>query len=272
MGGVISERAGIANIALEGFLADAAHSSVCSGRAASPHFSVLLPESWRAGFWAGLHALFVQALRMDQIISGLALNLLAAGGSPFSRSSLLLGRVFRRKTLLLPQARFPRSRPSASPPADVPPLPDALGCRIASRWRKAHEARAEWASRRNRVVTWRSRSRAFSRRWAACIWGLPMWERSPAICRRAKGYIALAAVIFGRWKPIPTALGALLFGLLYAVQTQIQIGGKTLVFLGRNVEQSPAAGLPAHTRSRSSRWSVSRDGSVAPAGLGKAEE
>lgn len=37
-----------------------------------------------------------------------------------------------------------------------------------------------------------------------------------------KGYLALAAVIFGRWKPIPTILACLLFGFVDALQGRLQ--------------------------------------------------
>jgi len=37
-----------------------------------------------------------------------------------------------------------------------------------------------------------------------------------------KGYIALAALIFGKWKPMPVLLGCLLFGFLDAVAIRIQ--------------------------------------------------
>jgi simple sugar transport system permease protein len=47
-----------------------------------------------------------------------------------------------------------------------------------------------------------------------------------------KGYIALAAVIFGKWKPLGATLGALLFGFFYALQTQLQISGVKLTWLG----------------------------------------
>ncbi len=37
-----------------------------------------------------------------------------------------------------------------------------------------------------------------------------------------KGFIALAAVIFGRWHPVGTALACLLFGATEALQLRIQ--------------------------------------------------
>ena len=37
-----------------------------------------------------------------------------------------------------------------------------------------------------------------------------------------KGYIALAALIFGKWRPVPAMLACLLFGLLDAVAIRLQ--------------------------------------------------
>ena len=37
-----------------------------------------------------------------------------------------------------------------------------------------------------------------------------------------KGYIALAAMIFGKWNPIPTLLACFLFGFLEALATRLQ--------------------------------------------------
>ena len=37
-----------------------------------------------------------------------------------------------------------------------------------------------------------------------------------------KGYIALAALIFGKWRPLPTMGACLLFGLLDAIAIRLQ--------------------------------------------------
>ncbi|MDD1422669.1 ABC transporter permease, partial [Dolichospermum sp. ST_sed1] len=37
-----------------------------------------------------------------------------------------------------------------------------------------------------------------------------------------RGFIALSAVILGKWKPIPTAIACLVFGLLDALQIRLQ--------------------------------------------------
>jgi simple sugar transport system permease protein len=78
---------------------------------------------------------------------------------------------------------------------------------------------------------------------------------------QGRGFIALAAVIFGNWMPIPTMLATLLFGASQAVQIQAQVKGLpinddlilalpyvlTLVAIAGFVRRStPPAGLGRH--------------------------
>src|SRR5690606_19031735 len=52
-----------------------------------------------------------------------------------------------------------------------------------------------------------------------------------------KGFIALAVMIFGKWRPMGALLGALLFGFLSALQSQLQ-------FFGINVPNQLVSLLP----------------------------
>ena len=83
MGGLVSERSGVVNIALEGMMLVTAFITALVGVAFE---SVILGLT--AGFASGialglLHALLTQRYRMDHIISGMAINAIALGGTNF---------------------------------------------------------------------------------------------------------------------------------------------------------------------------------------------
>src|SRR5947208_1979436 len=79
LGGVLSERVGIVNIALEGMLLAGAFGAMAAAHATgSPWLGVLAAGACGLAL-ALLHALFVLRLRVDAIISGVGLNLLALG-------------------------------------------------------------------------------------------------------------------------------------------------------------------------------------------------
>src|SRR3712207_495480 len=83
LGGLFSERSGVVNIGLEGLMLIAAFAGV-----AGAHFSgsalVGLATALAAGLaFALIHALMCVTFEADQIISGTAINLLALGGTGF---------------------------------------------------------------------------------------------------------------------------------------------------------------------------------------------
>jgi simple sugar transport system permease protein len=83
LGGVLSERSGVVNIALEGILLASALAAVAATRATGSAAAGIL-AGVACGATVGLvHALLVVRGRIDAIISGLAINLIAAGGTRF---------------------------------------------------------------------------------------------------------------------------------------------------------------------------------------------
>ena len=83
LGGLFSERSGVVNIALEGILLTGAFASILA--------TYYTGDPWigvAAGIFAGMlvsliHAAVTVIFKADQIVSGVAINLLAAGATQF---------------------------------------------------------------------------------------------------------------------------------------------------------------------------------------------
>jgi simple sugar transport system permease protein len=59
-----------------------------------------------------------------------------------------------------------------------------------------------------------------------------------------RGFIALAALIFGKWRPVQTLLACLLFACTEAVSIQIQGVIKLPAFLAMVLRQTPGDDIP----------------------------
>src|SRR5260221_10901016 len=87
LGGVLSERAGVVNIALEGLILAGAFVGIWAGQS-SPVLRLL--AALGAGALLGLlHAFLTQKTRMNHVVSGLGITLLSAGATRY-----LFPRVF----------------------------------------------------------------------------------------------------------------------------------------------------------------------------------
>lgn len=83
MAGILSYKVGLINIALEGLMLIGAFAGVVIGAAAGSPLAGLVAACIAGALVAAAFALFVTDLRANLIVAGLALNILAAGGTAY---------------------------------------------------------------------------------------------------------------------------------------------------------------------------------------------
>src|SRR5947209_2392725 len=83
LGGLFSERSGVVNIAIEGMMLMGAFSAFVVGALTNSFFIGVLAALIAAALMALLHAVLSVTFRVDQIISGTVVNILALGITGF---------------------------------------------------------------------------------------------------------------------------------------------------------------------------------------------
>lgn len=224
LGGILSERAGVINIALEGkLLAGAFAAAAATLATGDPWLGVAAGAG--AGILLGLlHALFGVVLRGDQIVVGVALNLLAAGASMFFMN-LLYGS----------SANTPPFAGAGDGPGSPPlvlialllcPAVDALlrFTRFGLRLRAVGEHPEAAETLGIRPVRVRVAAVAMAGALAGVGGAYLALDAAQFVKNMSagRGFIALAAVIFGKWRPYGAAAACLLFGLAEALQIRLQ--------------------------------------------------
>jgi general nucleoside transport system permease protein len=223
LGGLFSERSGVINIALEGLmLAGAFTAATVTHYTGSPW--VGLAAAILAGSLVALvHGIACIQFKADQVVSGTAINLLFLGVP-----ALLSGALFA-STGATPQLRQDQLIPNIPIILAfglVPVVWYVLGrTRFGLRLRAVGE-NPEAADTAGVDVT-RVRYLAVMLSGAlAAIGGAYLSTGQSSLFARnmsaGRGFIALAALIFGKWRPVQTMLACLLFGLAEAISIQMQ--------------------------------------------------
>lgn len=242
VGELVVQRAGVINLGLEGAILAGAFAALAGAGAASAGAGYLAGACGGAAI-AGLMAFFVVRLRADQIITGTALTLLAAGitgtlyrgvyGTEGAALSVpTSGPVAVPLLSRLPVvggALFDQPLPTYSLYVIVPLVwwwlyntCEGLGLRAVG---ESHDAAAAAGVRTGRVRT------------IALLFGGVLGGLSGATLVLAqsgtfaegmsagRGFIAIAIVVLGRWHPGGIAMAAVLFGAASALQYLFQAMG-----------------------------------------------
>jgi simple sugar transport system permease protein len=252
MCGVLCERSGIINIAIEGMMLWGAFSGVAFASIFDSLWMGLLAASLVGGVMAALHAVLSIKYKVDQIISGTVINILAAGGTRFLNIRLL-----EPAGLSTPGAFPVISIPVLSEIPIIGPLLFENGPIVFimlillvavnfvvffTPWGLRMRACGEHPRAADTVGVHVNRMRYISVFVAGLIAGiggayfsLGMIGTFEDNMTRGQGFVALAAMIFGNWNPIGAFLAALLFGFADALQVKMQIIQPLLPFINQPI-------------------------------------
>lgn len=224
MGETVAESAGVLNIGIEGEMLAGAFVAFAGSRAlGSPAAGLLL-----AGLAGALLALLFSWIALvrgaDQIVAGTAINLLALGvtGIFAASASGAAAPVFRPAigplsaldvaALLLPAAFFLLLEKTS----------------LGLRWRSCGQSIAESAALNIPVRKLRVGAVTLGGLLAGLAGAALTLELSDTFVEgisSGRGFIVIALVAFGRWNPLAVSAACLLFGLLQALQFDLQARG-----------------------------------------------
>ncbi|MBB5204016.1 simple sugar transport system permease protein [Inhella inkyongensis] len=254
LAGLLSERSGVVDLGLEGKMLAAAFAAAAATAATQSIAWGLVAAVGVAAAMALIHGFACISHRGDQVVSGVALNMVAAG------LTVVLGIAWFNtggQTPTLPAelritALSPGlAEPSAAAQAHGGFLGALLGHGLFSHnllvymafaavlgvWFLLERTRLGLRLRavgENPAMVDAAGVSVPALRYGALLMGAVLVGLAGAYLSMAqnasfspnmtagRGYIALAAMIFGRWRPLPTLAACLLFGFLDAMAIQLQ--------------------------------------------------
>ncbi len=225
IGGMFSERSGVVNIALEGMMLAGAFMAVVISYFTGSAWLGLLGSIIFGGLYALIHAVVSIKYHANQVVSGTALNLLATGGTVF-----LLNILFNTSGTSPSVNALPYWGPF-KPTVYLGLLIVAIshyvlfyttfGLRVRAVGEHPHAA--------DSVGIDVEKIRYICVILSGMLAGLAGAHLSIGVLdsfregmTAGRGFIALAALIFGKWYPFGALGASLLFGFFQAVQIRLQ--------------------------------------------------
>jgi general nucleoside transport system permease protein len=243
MGGIFSERSGVVNIGLEGMMLTGAFFGIWGSVWSGSWIVGLLTAGVFGGLLALVHAVFCIHLRADQIVSGFAVNFLALGLTGFLYSSIYPGGIHEEVS------RVPNINLGFL--GGVPGIGDFLegvfGHLNLLVWMMFATVILAYVVLFKTPIGLRIRSvgehpkaadtvgiSVYGIRYAAVVTSGILAALGGAFLSigfvgnfaenmtSGRGFIALAAVIFGKWRPGWAFAATLLFGFGFAISIPLQ--------------------------------------------------
>ena len=243
LGELLSERAGVLNLGLEGTMLIGAVSGFAAAQLAGSAWLGILGALLAGALFGLLFASLVVSLRLNQIVTGLAFTILGTGLSAFIGKPLIgvpprstvaeldlgpltdlpfLGPALFQQDALVYAAlvltaliavyiRHTRGGLILRALGENPGVVDALGLPVAALRYLYVMLGSALAALGGAYL-----SLAFTPAWTENMTG-------------GRGWIAIALVIFATWRPWWVLAGALLFGLVDALRFRMQVGGDPVI-------------------------------------------
>ncbi len=248
LGGMYSERSGVVNIGLEGIMLVGAFAGVVGSYFTGSYWIGALVAVLSGILIAALFALITVKIKINQIVSGVAINLLAVGLTSFFYRALfgittvpitvkafepvnipvlsnipVIGEIFFRQTILVyvafilvPISYYIFYKTSVGlsirTVGEHPMAADTVGIPV------------------NKVRTICVLVSGALAGLGGCFLSLGQFNMFVDNMVSGRGFIAVAAVIFGKWSPKGVLMASLIFGVADALQIRIQMSGISIPY------------------------------------------
>lgn len=240
--GIISERAAVINIAIEGIMLMAAQSAVVVATLTGSLYMGLLAAIITGAILAGIHAVLAIQFRVDQIVSGVAINIFAAGATSFISARFLEKNIDKLNNSgtfpIMPiplLSKIPLLGPIFFENAPIVYLMFILIVAMHillffTPWGLRTRAVGEHPRAADTLGI-----NVYLVRYVNVILGgmiagiggayftIGSVGRFDEIMTAGKGFIGLAAMIFGKWNPFGAFASSLIFGFADSLQIKLQI-------------------------------------------------
>ena len=239
LGELLAEKAGVLNLGVEGMMAVGAVTAFIAGVELKNPWAALIVAMFSGAMLASVHGFFTVGLGAEQVVSGLSLTILGLGLAAYLGKDYVglppgaelvpvewgvlsdlpwVGPVFFHQAPIVYSARRMGSGVSCVLPST----------RLGLALRAAGESASSTDSAGHSVLGLRLSAGAAGGALAGASGAYltlsitPQWAEG---LTAGRGWIAVALVIFGAWRPGRVGIGALIFGGTLALKTRLQTFG-----------------------------------------------